>query len=354
MKVLVMPADEWACGHYRLAWPANCLQMQGYDIQVVAPNQRSGFRIKTARQPDGSETIVEMDIPEADVIVIQRPARPLMVQLIEILRANGIAVVAELDDDLTNLHPGNIAYNVYKPGSPSGMSWRYTIEACKQATYVITSTQRLQHIFARHGRGQAIDNYVPEVYLNFEHYDTGFFGWAGTTKSHPDDLSVLGHAVPILIDRGFRYQGLGGTYGLEEALHTTTPISVLPAVPLQQWAQTMTQAFDVSLCPLSDTAFNASKSRLKAIEAMAVGLAWVASPREEYRRLQRESGVGFLANNPQRWVKCVSELMSNDALRREQAEAGREYMKTQTYQANAWRWMEAWEQALKIQRGGAS
>jgi hypothetical protein len=30
---------------------------------------------------------------------------------------------------------------------------------------------------------------------------------------------------------------------------------------------------------------------------------------------------------------------------------GREYMKTQTYEAQAWRWAEAWETAYKIQKG---
>jgi hypothetical protein len=48
----------------------------------------------------------------------------------------------------------------------------------------------------------------------------------------------------------------------------------------------------------------------------------------------------------------LKRLMTDDVLRKEQAEAGTEYMKDQTLQANAWRWATAWEEALKIERGG--
>jgi glycosyltransferase involved in cell wall biosynthesis len=124
-------------------------------------------------------------------------------------------------------------------------------------------------------------------------------------------------------------------------------------VDLTAWAKTICQTFDVALCPLAATSFNQSKSRLKAIESMAVGVPWVGSPREEYRRLNRESGCGTMANTPKEWATAVRTLMKDESLRQEQAEKGRAYMSSQTYQAQAWQWMETWEEALKIQRGGA-
>ena len=84
---------------------------------------------------------------------------------------------------------------------------------------------------------------------------------------------------------------------------------------------------------------------------MSVGVPWVASPREEYRRLQQESGVGLLAETPKDWYSAIKMLMDDDILRKEQAQAGLEYMALQTYQANAWRWMEAWQQASDIEKG---
>jgi hypothetical protein len=84
---------------------------------------------------------------------------------------------------------------------------------------------------------------------------------------------------------------------------------------------------------------------------MAAGVPWVASPRAEYRRLHKESGCGFLADTPKQWYAHLTRLLADSCLRKEQAEAGREYMATQTYEANAWRWLEAWTRAVEIQRG---
>jgi hypothetical protein len=67
--------------------------------------------------------------------------------------------------------------------------------------------------------------------------------------------------------------------------------------------------------------------------------------------LNRESGCGFLADTPKEWVGHLRRLLTDEVLRKEQAEMGREYMKDQTYQAQAWRWLEAWTRALEIQRG---
>ena len=83
---------------------------------------------------------------------------------------------------------------------------------------------------------------------------------------------------------------------------------------------------------------------------MAAGVAWVASPREEYRKLHRESGCGLLADTPKQWYQHLKRLLDDDVFRKEQVEMGREYMVGQTIQANAWRWQEAWSRALEIQR----
>ena len=122
-------------------------------------------------------------------------------------------------------------------------------------------------------------------------------------------------------------------------------------MPLVEWAQRIAETMDVGIIPLAATAFNSSKSRLKGIENWAVGVAWVASPRAEYRKLVKDAGAGVLADTPKDWAREVKRLMEDEVARKEQVEAGRDYMRTQTYERQAWRWWEAWETALKIQRG---
>jgi hypothetical protein len=354
VKVYVFPSDGFGCGHYRIIWPANILQKQGHDVVIMPPKRDSGFMIKVRDNPNGTQSLIGATIPEdADVIVLQRPAHPLQPQLIAMLRSNRIAVIVDMDDDMSSIHPENIAFHHYRPNSPTPLSWRWAMESCKAATMVTTSTKALLRTYAKHGRGMVLDNYVPQAYLRFDKPEAGAFGWAGTTKSHPNDLQITGHVVQKLIDEGHRFQVVGGQSKVKECLRLREYPDCTGSIELSEWARTIGERLDVGMIPLAPTAFNTSKSRLKGIEYMAVGVPWVGSPREEYRKLHRESGCGLLADGPKDWYSKLKQLLTDDVLRKEQAEAGRKYMEDQTYQANAWRWAETWTRALEIERGSS-
>jgi len=352
MKVYVIPADAHACGHNRLIWPANVLQKAGHSIEIVPPRQGSGFLAKTTKGPNDEEILTSIRMPEdMDVAVIQRPAHPLQPQMIDVLRQNKVAVVVDMDDDMSCIHPKNSAYHMYRPGSRSPFSWRWAAESCKRATMVTCSTKALLKTYAKHGRGMVIDNYVPKAYLSFDKPQTGCFGWAGTTKSHPDDLQVTGKITQRLVDEGHSLRIIGGDPGVRPALGLTSEPQMTGSLTLADWTRTIANTIDVGMVPLSATAFNTAKSRLKGIEMMAVGIPWVASPREEYRRLSREAGCGLLAEGPKQWYSQLKALLTNEVLRKEQAEAGRAYMQDQTYEANAWRWLDVWARAYEMERG---
>jgi hypothetical protein len=352
MKIYVLPADAYGCGHYRLVWPAQILQRQGFDITIVPPNKDTGFMAKTAQDSQGNTHLTSIGVPQdADVIVLQRPGHPLQPQMVQLLRANKIAVVIDMDDDMSSIHPDNAAFHLYRPSSSSALSWKNASEACKHATVVTTSTKILQRVYAKHGRGVVLDNYVPASYLRFPQPETGCIGWAGTTKSHPNDLQVTGRAVQQLRDEGHCVTIVGGDAGVPRALKLTSEVPMTGMVPLNKWAQTIAETMDVGMIPLAATSFNASKSRLKGIECSAVGVPWVASPREEYRRLVKESGAGLLAETPRQWHDQLKELATNEQLRKELKEAGTTYMENQTYEAQAWRWAEVWTKAYETERG---
>lgn len=352
MKVYALPADVHGCGHYRIAWPADCLKQQGFDVTVLPPKEKSGFLASVGTKEDGTEVLTSVHIPhDADIIVLQRPAHKLQPQMISLMRANGIAVVVDMDDDMSSIHPGNGAYWAYTGRKDPSISWRNAIESCKVATLVTTSTRSLQGIYARHGRGEVLDNYVPEAYLDLPGEDPGTFGWAGTTASHPDDLQMLGTSVRDLVAQGHEFRVVGDGRGVRAILRLAEEPPATGMVKLVDWASSIATELGVGLVPLAATSFNTSKSRLKGIEMMATGTPWISSPREEYRRLHRESGCGELADTPKQWTQAIKKLLINEALREEQAAAGRSYMATQTYQANAWRWAAAWQRAYDIQRG---
>lgn len=334
-----------------MIWPAQVLQKQGHDVVIVPPQKGQGFMAKTTLGPNGEEILTSIKMPEdMDVVVIQRPCHPLQPQMIDLLRANGVAVVVDMDDDMSNIHRENAAFHIYSPRSNSPFSWKHAIESCKRATMVTTTTPALQGIYAKHGRGVVINNFIPKAYLDFPKPETGAFGWAGNTKSHPDDLQVAGNAVKDLIGDGYEFRVVGGDAKVRPALRLAEDPYMTGATGVDTWTKTIAETFDVGMVPLSATTFNRSKSRLKGIEMMAVGIPWVASPRAEYRTLSRESGCGFLAETGKEWYSRLKMLLTNEVLRKEQIEAGKTYMQDQTYEAQAWRWMEVWAEAYERDR----
>lgn len=354
MKVYVIPADAFACGHYRLIWPADVLRRQGMDVTIVPPGKESGFMVKAEDDPtiEGGQRLISVRIPEgADLFVLQRPAHPMQPQLIRMLRANGIAVVVDMDDDMSSIHPNNVAFHTYRTHTSTQFDWRSAGLSCKEATLVTTSTRALLKTYARTGRGIVVDNYVPAATLGYTSAEeTAEFGWAGTTQSHPNDLQVTGAAIQRLIDEGHSFRVVGGPSKVRQAARLKQEPHYTGSVGLDVWIKTIADSYRVGLVPLAPSQFNTAKSRLKGIEHMAAGRPWVASPRDEYRRLVKESGCGLLADTPKQWYTQLKRLLTDDVLYKEQVEAGTEYIQSQTFQTNAWKWREAWEMAVRIQR----
>jgi len=296
---------------------------------------------------------------EADVIVFQRITHRFMAQAIPIMRAKGIAVVVDVDDDLTSVHPRNPAYDGYHPrnewrrnrqtGEYSRNSWHNLTEACRQATLVTVSTPALLDVYAKHGRGQVIYNHLPAHYYGVPHTDSSLIGWPASLLSHPDDPSVLGGAVARLCDSPRDFQVIGDPTGCGAAFGLATdPCGHDPVGP-DQWPAAVAE-LGIGVCPLADTKFNRSKSWLKPLELSALGVPWVGSPRAEYARLHR-MGAGVLADTPNRWFKELKRLRDSASLRGDRAEAGRDVASGLRLEPNAWRWLEAWTSAYEIERG---
>lgn len=358
-----MPADTAGCGYYRLIWAAEYLQMQGHDIEIQypqKPNQNMKetglevhFRGDVRNEADAE--IIDVKIPNnADVLVMQRLGHNWHGRVIDILRSKGVAMVIDMDDDLSNIHPDNKAFVNYHPRNhQTPFSWKNVEQACKNATLVTVSTKQLLNVYARHGRGHVIDNYVPERYLSIKVDQDKVFGWPGTTDSHPNDLQVTGGAVQTLIDDGYEFRIIGPITQAKQALRLKELPPHTGIVEMTNWTTEIARLQTV-LAPLAPTAFNTSKSRLKLLEASSVGVPWVGSPRAEYRRFHQESGAGLLADNRKEWHRSVKQLMDDASMRQELGERGRNYVQSQTIEKNAWRLLEAWERAFKIQREGKS
>jgi hypothetical protein len=339
--------------------PSEVLQRQGHEIDVRPPEHRDiSLKISGDRR-DRSAYVEDVLNVDADVVVFQRITHRFMAEAIPILRAKGVAVVVDIDDDLTTVHPRNPAYDGYHPknewrinqrsGDFSRNSWHNLTEACRQATLVTVSTPALLETYATHGRGQVIFNHLPEHYYGVPHEDSDLIGWPAHLYSHPDDPSALGGAVARLCSSVGDFQvtgdptGCGAAFGLGRDPLGHDPVDIMG------WPAAVAE-LGIGICPLADTKFNRAKSWLKPLELSALGVPWVGSPRVEYERLHG-LGCGVLANTPNRWFKELRRLRESPALRRDRAEAGREVASGFRLELNAWRWIEAWHSAWEVQHG---
>lgn len=371
LRVYVYPADREGCGHYRLIWPAIALRDAGHDVVVRLPEDRHELRALVSKE-DGR--VRDAFVPaDADVIVLQRVTHRNLVEAIPLIRRKyGCAVVIDLDDDLSRIDPGNAAFTAMHPrggvsrrearaaarrgvvvgGSRTQHSWHGTAEAAAAATLVTVSTPALLRRYGSNDRGVVLRNRVPRSYLDVRHHDDPtIVGWAGSLHSHPDDMRVVGPALARLTrDLDVPLTVVGPRTGVRAALGLDREPDATGVVPLVGWPEAVTR-LGVGVAPLADTNFNAAKSWLKMLEYAAVGVPCVGSPRAEYVELHRR-GVGLLAADPGEWYRRCRELLTDESLRLELAEAGRAAAAQLTIEADAWRWAEAWAEAARRERNG--
>lgn len=355
MRVVVYPADLGGCGFFRLIWPAQLLAAAGHDVEIRPPENR-GLKLRIG--PDDHVDDV-LDVDGVDVMVFQRLTHQWMAEAVPLLRAKGIAVVVDVDDDLTTVHPRNPAYQSMHPRNAGKLdhgtrqvhrhSWWHLTEACRAATLVTVSTPALLERYARHGRGHVIYNHLPDSYYGLDHQDRDTIGWPAALASHPDDPGAVGGAVARLVGEGAGFRVVGDPVGTGAAFGLFHDPLGRIGVGLDDWPAAVSGDIGVGIAPLADTAFNRSKSWLKILELSALGIPWVASPRAEYVRLH-ERGAGVLADTPRRWYRELRRLVDSESLRTERAEAGRAVAEELRLSANAWRWLEGWERALSEQR----
>ena len=324
-----------------MRWPGEACAAAGHDVSVVEPKDR---RLKVVMEGDTVKDVLDVD---ADVVVLQRVTHAYMAQAIGVMRAKGITVVVDVDDDLSSIHPSNPAWEVHHPGSGGMHSWRNVALACRSASLVTVSTPALLNVYARHGRGHVLHNYLPDCYFGLPRTDSDTIGWPGSYHSHPNDPEVVGGAVARLVDEGaeFVMRGDSTKAGRAFGLAEDPPGG---GVPIQEWP-TVVAELGVGIAPLADTKFNKSKSWLKPLEMSAAGVPWVASPRAEYRRLH-EMGAGVMADRPRTWYRELKRLRESASLRLELSEAGRAVAEQLRLSANAWRWAEAWQRAYEVQQ----
>lgn len=357
MRVLMMVGDPIGtvsgCGLYRIHQPTKMLRAYGH--QVTVTDRMPGYLNHRA---DGLVEVVQIPDLPYDVVVLQRPAAFTLGSTIRHIRAQGIAVVVELDDDLERTDADNAAYRAVHPLFNPAENWQHLKEACRQADLVTVSTAALLR-YAPAGRGVVLPNFVPEALTDSVRafgWTDGLprVGWSGTMATHPHDFQTTrGGIAAALVKTGAPLHVVGPGEGVREALNLAPehPMTDTGWLPISQYPDALT-AIDVGVVPLDDTQFNAAKSHLKGIEFAGLGIPFVASPTPEYQRLFDEHGIGLLAHRPRDWERLVTELVNDEGMRRDLGGAWRAKVRADlTYEVNGRLWVDAYEKAIRNAAG---
>lgn len=347
MRVAVYPADKGGCGYYRLIWPAEALAHQGADVTVHDPDD-GGLRGTFLDDPE--PRMIDVETPDADVVILQRPLRADTVTAIGLLQSRGLRVVVEIDDDFRSIHPRNVSWRACHPSHSPARNWRHLEEACRLADMVVVSTPALARRYGGHGRVAVVPNCIPARYLTItaEPHEGLRVGWSGSVTTHPTDLQVTRGAVARAIDGHARMAVVGTGAGVQDALNLLSPPDATGWLPIDRYPEALA-TFDVGIVPLDLIPFNEAKSDLKGLEMAAVGVPFVASPTGQYARLIG-SGAGMLADKPKAWFRQLRRLLEVPELRAEMAAAGRAVAAGRTIEGNTDRWWDAWTSCLTHRR----
>ena len=347
-KTLIWPAglEDDAVSQYRLLLPAQALRDQGADVEVsqVGPTIAWSHDWRGLPEPPPHVRALGLGkVPEADTVVMQRPARRWWADTIPLLQAEGIRVVVDVDDDFHAIDKRHAGYDSYNPEGGGWHSKEWVAEACKRADLVTCSTPALQKAYG-FGHGMVIPNCVPERYLkiepNFKRERT--VGWTGRMASHPGDLEAAKGRIGEAVNAAhWGFHVLGNTEGVQEALGLAEEPTEHGWTPFAEYPSRMAE-IDVGVVPLADTRFNRAKSALKLMEFAALGVPVLASATPDNVRLV-DAGVGLLVKKPHHWSKTLRTVLDSPEFRRHLAGSGRERMAKYTYERECWRWGFAWK-----------
>jgi glycosyltransferase involved in cell wall biosynthesis len=176
-------------------------------------------------------------------------------------------------------------------------------------------------------------------------------GWMGS-DSHFRDVKLIYPALAWAARNGCEVVLIGydphwhpqcavdGIAGLSYGDEFGFPHRQIPWVDPQQYGRDKAvYPLDIALAPLEVTAFNLGKSDVKALEYGMSGAAVVAQNMPVYQTL-RHGETGFLAGSPAEFLYWTQQLVANERLRRESADALQTYIRAERlidHHAGEWR-----------------
>lgn len=280
------------------------------------------------------------NLENCDLIFAVNNANEAWNALYAAARDVGKTVILDLDDNLWDVHPFNMAFEtmgtyeakcnevdtgrvieLWTHGS-EGFNLnknRRNIHAIEEtvnlANAMTTTTERLATVLAVHNpRTLVLPNTVDlSIWNPYRMPKPGFrIGWQGSQSHVPDMI----HAAPQIAEFVRRHEDV--TLFVAGA-HLKSLIDAIPPeqIELQKWAPTEAYPFmlqcaalDVGLAPLVDNRFNRTKSSIKWMEYGAMQVPTIASNYPPYSDSIHDKADGWLVEDGE-WLDTLERLYAD-------------------------------------------
>lgn len=322
--------------YYRVMLPAMFLGCDWTGVKGEPPNL--GWATGLTR---GNSALPKFD--DYKVIVLQQPNAPGWFEVIERAQKRGTKVLFEVDD---------YVHGVQKQKSHDfrrvfDKKYLGRFEALMRACDgVIASTE----FIAKRYRKFNPNVYVCENGLDLSRYnlerpkhETVNIGWAGATghlEGMQPWLQQVYYVMVLRENTTFISVGQPFAKALVKGVGEERALTV-PFCQIEQYPGAMTM-FDIALGPAGKGSFFQGKSDLRWLEAGALGIPIIASPRV-YPKIKHRK-TGFHASNPMLMAAMLTELIDNEELRTEIGENARTYVREErSMERMAQRWAEVLE-----------
>jgi glycosyltransferase involved in cell wall biosynthesis len=263
----------------------------------------------------------------ADVVLVQREAMIFGPPLIEWLAARVLRCPMVLDlDDATWVSYTSPTYG--RLGQT--LKWfRKTDDLIRWAQIVTCGNRAIAEYVSSKG---AIARVVPtvvdtEVFRPQSQAETGtpVLGWIGTHSTFPYLQSIF----PILSDIASKY-----SFRLKVVGAGVTEV-VVPGVEVENLSWSLErevsdfQSIDIGLYPIDKSLYSgqwaAGKSGFKAVQYMAVGVPYVATPVGGSAEIGEVNTTHFFADSEAEWQSTLTSLIADAALRQRMGAAARKH-----------------------------
>jgi glycosyltransferase involved in cell wall biosynthesis len=301
------------CSPYRLIYPGNAL------------NRSSDIEVKLLS--DFGQSQCDELLGEADLFIIQRMEMvPHLRELILALNRREILVVYEIDDDLLHLDPES------RQAALDSRDRAVHIEECIRACQAVQcSTLSLASTLAGiHSEVVVLENQldrVPAFGEKAPRSRTTIVGYAaGADHGHdwPVVRDAYNRAVADLSSQGVEIETwIVGDPQVYDSI-TSPRKRFFPIMPRDGYLKLLAHV-DVSLIPLKDCAFNASKSDVKYLESAAMGTPVLAS-NIAYERTIVDGETGLLFRNGEEFASQLRRLVTDKAFALRIAKAAHSYV----------------------------